>query len=190
MGKLKPMIENRVVWVVMAAAVCIAIALPAIAGTMYSWRTPDGSQAFTDDPKRIPARYRDDAARRPMGHLEDYSRYTPSELGTKEAYGERLERRLEHLRATTRPQTGAAAPKDLRLGVDVGEDFISMPLNGDGEAPTVIESVRLGPDSMHITTRHATKIHSGDGLIVIRKAERNDTAPRDWAEELEADPEQ
>ena len=31
-------------------AVTSAVALPAVAGSVYSWRTEDGGYAFTDDP--------------------------------------------------------------------------------------------------------------------------------------------
>ena len=46
---------------VVAAAFGAALAAPAVADPVYSWRTEDGGYAFTDDPKGIPARYRDQA---------------------------------------------------------------------------------------------------------------------------------
>lgn len=192
MDWLNRKIDNRVAWPVIIAAICIAVALPALAGTMYSWRTRDGSQAFTDDPKRIPARYRDEAESRPMGHLEDYSRYTPSEVSTEEPYAKRLEKRLEHLRKlqVERAPGETAAADDLRLGVRVGRDHIELPLATQGDEPTVIEEVRLAPDSMHVTTRHAVKIRRGDRLIAVRKNERNDTAPRDWPDDPAPDPDE
>jgi hypothetical protein len=188
MLKLSQRIDNRIAYAVIAAASCIAIAVPALAGSVYSWRTLDGSRAFTDDAKRIPARYRDAAERQTLRHLEDYSRYTPSQVGSKEPYAERLNRRLEQLReATAAPEeVVATAPEGLRLGVPAGtgrygqSEQISLPLAGEDGDPIVIESVRLRHDPGHITSRHATVIRQGDRIISVRKNERNDTAPREW----------
>jgi len=188
MLKLNQKIDNRTACAVIAAAVCVAIAVPALAGGVYSWRTLDGSQAFTDDAKQIPARYRDAAERQTLRHLEDYSRYTPSQVGTQEPYAERLNRRLSHLRETMAPRepVEAAAPEGMRLGVPAGtgrygqSEQISLPLDGEDDDPIVIESVRLQRDPGHITTRHATVIRQGDRIISVRKSERNDTAPSEW----------
>lgn len=54
----------------------------ATAGEVCSWTTPDGVLEFTDDPKRIPVRYRQEAHCRPMPTLADYHRFTPIEQGT------------------------------------------------------------------------------------------------------------
>ena len=188
MLKLNQRIDNRIACAAIAAAVCIAIAVPALAGGVYSWRTLDGSQAFTDDAKQIPARYRDAAERQTLRPLKEYSRYTPSQVGSKEPYAERLNRRLDHLRGTAAEpeQVEAAAPEGLRLGVPAGggrygqSEQISMPLDGEADDPIVIESIRLRKDPGHITTRHATVIRQGDRIISIRKNERNDTAPSEW----------
>ena len=190
MHTLKRRIDNRVAWTVIIAVICIAMSWPAFAGTMYNWQAQDGSETFTDDPKRIPARYRNDADRRPMGHLKDYSRYTPSQVSSSEAYAERLVRRLEHLRKQgARPGIEVTGADGLRLGIRVeGDDFVSMPLAGYGDEPTVVESVRLKRDPGHITTRHATAIRQGDRLLAISKAERNDSAPREWLADPVPDP--
>jgi hypothetical protein len=188
MLKLNQKIDNRTACAVIAAAVCVAIAVPALAGSVYSWRTLDGSQAFTDDAKRIPTRYRDAVERQKMKQLKDYSRYTPSQVGAEEAYAERLNRRLDHLRGTAAPRerVDAAAPEGMRLGVPAGggrygqSEQISLPLDGEDDAPIVIESVRLRRDPGHITSRHATVIRQGNRIISVRKDERNDTAPDEW----------
>ena len=43
-----------------AAGIVLLVALgaPAAAGTLFKWVAEDGSVAFTDDPERIPERYR------------------------------------------------------------------------------------------------------------------------------------
>jgi hypothetical protein len=188
MLKLNQKIDNQTAFAVIAAAVCIAIAVPALAGGVYSWRTLDGSQAFTDDAKQIPALYRDAAESQTLRPLKEYSRYTPSQVGTKEPYAERLNRRLGHLRGTAAPleQVEATPPEGMRLGVPAGtgrygqSEQISLPLDGEDDGPIVIESVRLRKDPGHITTRHATVIRQGDRIISVRKDERNDTAPSEW----------
>ena len=40
-------------------ALAIGLATPAAAGTVYRWTTEAGTVAYTDDAKRVPARYRD-----------------------------------------------------------------------------------------------------------------------------------
>jgi hypothetical protein len=82
-----------------ATALLVAFTAPAAADPVYSWRTEDGGYAFTDDPKAIPARYRDQATLRESARLRDYPRYTPSDDAATERYAEQLTRRLAHLRA-------------------------------------------------------------------------------------------
>ena len=45
----------------------VALAGPAFAGDVWSWRSEDGAYAFTDDSKRIPAKHRAEAQRRSLG---------------------------------------------------------------------------------------------------------------------------
>lgn len=87
----------------------VAAAAPATAGTVYSWRTEDGSHAFTDDPERIPERYREQAESRAVGALEDYEQLTRADATASAAHAARLERRLDHLRALN--GTPAASPR-------------------------------------------------------------------------------
>ena len=64
-----------------AVGLVCSLAAPAAAGTLYSWTTEEGTIAFTDDAKRIPARYRDVAKRRQVGGLEASKVYCPPRTG-------------------------------------------------------------------------------------------------------------
>jgi hypothetical protein len=76
-----------------------AVAVPAAAGDLYRWTTADGTLAFTDDAKRVPAAYRGEARRQQAGSLETFARYTPTDANAQARYTERLNERLAYLRA-------------------------------------------------------------------------------------------
>lgn len=49
-----------------------------VAGVIvHVWTTDEGTLAFTDDPKRIPARYAEQARAFELQPLDDYARFTP-----------------------------------------------------------------------------------------------------------------
>ena len=60
----------------LGAILVAGLAGPAFAGNVYSWVTDDGTYAFTDDSKRIPAKHRAEAKKRSMGKLTRYERFT------------------------------------------------------------------------------------------------------------------
>lgn len=65
--------------------VVLAIAAPVPAATLYGWRTDGGTLEFTDDPARIPERYRDQAEELNLD-LRDYRKLTvpePARPGTR-----------------------------------------------------------------------------------------------------------
>jgi len=83
-----------------AGAIVVVAAAPAGAGTLYRWETADGTIAFADEAKRIPERYRAQATEiQTQGGLDDYDRFTPTDAAAQDDYAERLNRRLESLRA-------------------------------------------------------------------------------------------
>ena len=51
--------------------VMLAVASPVTAATVYYWTTEDGAEAYTNDAKRIPAKYKKSAKRRTLGKLEE-----------------------------------------------------------------------------------------------------------------------
>lgn len=108
----------RRIWIplgTLMAAGGIAAAEPASAetGTLYRWESADGTVSFTDDVKRIPERYRADAATIDRTVLSDYGRFTPTDAAASAVHAERLSRRLEALRdanAAVPEATEEAAP--------------------------------------------------------------------------------
>ncbi len=87
--------------VAIVAAICLGLAAPALAGTFYSWQTEDGVYSYTDDAKRIPAKYKKEAERRPMGELTRYKRYTEVSSEKAKPYVERIHERQSAYREMT-----------------------------------------------------------------------------------------
>jgi hypothetical protein len=164
-----------------AAVLLMAIATPAVAGgPIYSWRTEDGGYAFTDDPKAIPARYRDQARVRPSARLGDYARYTPADDKAVERYAERLTQRLAHLRAVNaqyavrqalaaQSVAGGPAPT-TRLTLDSANEYApSVEISeGMGTEPIVVETLFTRPEGKMVT-RHSQVVRQGDQILSIMK---------------------
>ena len=174
----------------LGAFLVAGLAGPAFAGNVYSWVTEDGTYAFTDDSKRIPAKHRAEARKRPMGKLTRYERFTEVSSDTKSPYAERIrERRLE-----LRGMTGAA-PVGAVLGAMQSQAsgvVFSVPVSGgsgrghsgasiqvpvgdqasaDSE-PTTIESIRVKP-RRNMASRHWTVVKKGDRIVTVIKGELN-----------------
>ena len=175
------------------AALSIGIASPTLAGTLYSWTTEDGVHSFTDDPKKIPPRYREQAVAQTTTGLDDYERYTRNDPEATGDYQRRLSERLERLRAlnaqlypsgTSVPRAGGADQSvSLRLG---GQNAPELDLSGSGDEPIVIEKQRFRPDGQ-IATRHNTIVTQGDRTLVIMKGQLNaeSNAPMNVRDESE-----
>ena len=162
-------------WVpTVGAVLAVGLAGPA-AAEIYSWRTEDGSYAFTDDSKAIPARYRDQVQVRSSSSLQSYKRFTPKDDKASKSYEERLALRLERLRAMnassaaaqrSAPTAPAAAREtvSLRAGKGVRVDIPS----DEGDEPLVTETIFVRRDGkavvqpMRVTRR-------GDRIISIEK---------------------
>jgi hypothetical protein len=86
-------------WKWTAALALVAFALPASAETLFRWTAEDGSVSFTDDAKRIPARYRSASQSIQTGGLAGYKQYSPTQAAAQAVYREQLAARLERLRA-------------------------------------------------------------------------------------------
>lgn len=181
----------------------VAMAGPAFAGTVYSWVTEDGTYAFTDDPKRIPAMHKDDAQARPMGDLKRYGRYTVDRTGKN--YTDRLRQRQADLReqaAVQAPMVSAAPATGSGAGLNYAVPFIGGgspgghrgaqmqmglgALGGNGGAngaePFSIESIRMQPTTGQ-ATRHVTVIKQGDRIVGVVKGENRDRSPNGVSEE-------
>ena len=169
----------RTYGVAACAALSILLTSPALAGTLYAWETEDGVHAFTDDPKKIPSRYREQAVKSQTGGLDGYERYTRNDPEATGNYERRLSERLERLRqlnaqlypsGTNVPRaSGAGQSISLRLG---GEAAPELDLTSGGDEPIVIEKQRFRPEGQ-ITTRHNTIVTQGDRTLVIMKGKVN-----------------
>jgi hypothetical protein len=178
----------------------VAMAGPAMAGTVYSWVTEDGTYAFTDDPKRIPAVHKDDAQARPMGDLKRYGRYTVDH--TDKNYTDRLRQRQSDLReqaAQQAPMVSSAPAMGSGAGLNYAVPFIGGGSPGghrgaqmqmglgalggaNGGEPFSIESIRMQP-SKGQATRHVTVIKQGDRIVGVIKGEIRDRSPEGVSEE-------
>lgn len=170
--------RTRFFGLVLVVALNAALAAPSAADPVYSWRTEDGGYSFTDDPKSIPARYRDQAKMRETGRLHDYKRYTPSDGDATERYSEQLTQRLEHLRAVNQEPRAAGhqgASHDAQGGVS--EPTISMQSANDfepsvefdqslGGEPIIVDTLFTRPAGK-IVTRQSTVVRQGDKVISI-----------------------
>jgi hypothetical protein len=168
----------------------VAMVTSAAAGTMYRWTAADGSVAYTDDPKRIPAQYRSEAVRTRSGDLESYPRYTPARSSARAQQAERAER-VERLRAINAGVHAAAEPAALatpnagQMILELNERSSIVIPNDQlaGEEPVVVEQVRVR-DRNNISTTHVTVVRQGDRILsVVRPESAHDRA--DWVSESE-----
>ena len=174
----------------LTASLMIGLAAPAMAATVYAYVTEEGTHAFTDDPKRIPAKYKDAAERRTMGQLKRYERWTPSDRASDGAYVDRLPDHLERLREANagaayrahhrgmygrhHGKRGVGDFLTLRTGGrDRGAD-INVPF-GDGDGPIEVETQRVKPKSWTdgTATRSVTVVRRDGEVIAVVKPERN-----------------
>jgi hypothetical protein len=177
---VKTVTRSRTLSLAGVAALLLAVAVPSTAaGPIYSWRTEDGGYAFTDDPKAIPARYRDQAKVRSSARLADYPRYTPSDDKAVERYAERLGQRLAHLRALNaqpvpvrRSQTLAASGSGpaASLTLDSANEYApSVEISeATGEEPIVVDTLFTRPEGKMVT-RHSQVVRQGDKILSVMR---------------------
>ncbi|MCA9501774.1 MAG: DUF4124 domain-containing protein [Spirochaetaceae bacterium] len=118
--------------ILLGAALLVALAAPAMAGNVYSWVTEDGTYAFTDDPKRIPARHREEATKRSVGALSRYERYTEISSKQEKSWSDRILERQAELR-----EMNAAGPQVIVAGAasPTGTGFgYTIPVSGGGSS--------------------------------------------------------
>ncbi len=182
-------LRSRVAQTAVAIAVCLGVASSASAGTVYSWQTDDGTFAYTDDRKRIPARYRDQARARSMQQLSKYERFTPSSVKVESDYGKRLYARLDHLRdggavamAAPGPDgepTSAAFLVRMSGNRDRTTTQMSVPAAGVSSGPITVDNIRVRPNNSSagrdgsMATRHITVVRQGDRVISVSRPHHN-----------------
>lgn len=168
----------------------LALAAPAAAEGIYAWRTDDGGYAYTDDPKSIPSRYREQAERREAAPLAGYQRFTPEDAPATARYAERLTARLEYLRSLNAEASPAApvrrgGPQVLSLRAGSGENAPLVDLGGaDPEGgPIVVDTVHIR-DRGKATTRPGVVVRQdGRTLAVVKSRSREINVNQDILEE-------
>ena len=185
---------GKILWGVFLVA---GLAGPAFAGNVYSWVTEDGTYAFTDDSKRIPAKHRAEARKRPMGKLTRYERFTPVSSAFTKSHAEKLRERQMELRkmtATALKSAVVGAARSQAVGLDYsipvsggsggGGASIEVPI-GNGALPdfepTTIENIRVKPQNS-LATRHWTVVKKGDRLVTVIKGELTQQSLRSKSE--------
>jgi hypothetical protein len=145
------------------------------AGEIYSWETADGNVAFTDNPKNVPARYRDQVRVRKSEGIEDYARFTSEDSTQTERYSDQLAKRVEYLRWVNDGRDAAPA-----VGENVG--VASVTVSGvdlrlpaaDTSAPIIVEKLRVKAADQ-ITSRHDTLVsQGGTPLAIVRGDQRGE----------------
>lgn len=164
-----------------AAGLAFVLGASASAGTLYSWKTEDGTFAYTNDKKRIPAKYKGEAKTSNLKSMESYARFTPGPKSDGKAYEDRIVERLEVLRTSAGDESymGAAGAGERVVNVNVGsggkygnsqaEVQIPVGLGSDDMEPVVVEHVRMKPVAGSNATRHARVVKQGDRVLAVIK---------------------
>ena len=153
----------------------LAIATPAVAGEFYSWETVDGNVAFTDNPKNIPARYRDQVRVRNSQGIRDYARFTAEDSVETARYSDQLAKRIETLRRlnSERKVAPAAAENVGVASITVSGVDLRLPA-ADTSAPIIVEKLRVKSYDQ-VATRHDTLVsQGGTPLAIIRGNQRGE----------------
>jgi hypothetical protein len=157
----------------------LALVLPATAGTLYRWKTADGSVSVTDDPDRIPERYKGSARAFETGGMKGFERHTPTDGAAQASYAEALYERLDRLRELNAglnaldhgraPVARAAAEGSAFEAVVELNDgtALRIPSSGTrGDGPIIVEEKRVRRPGQ-ITTVHDTIVRQGDEILMI-----------------------
>ena len=148
-------------------AFSLLLASPSRAGEIYSWDTGDGNVAFTDNPKNIPARYRDQVQVRKSAGIGDYERFTSEDSDATGRYSDQLAKRIAYLRESKSGRaTAPAAGQTIGVAsITVSGVDLRLPA-ADTNAPIIIEKLRVKSWGQ-ITTRHDTLVSQGGTPLAI-----------------------
>jgi hypothetical protein len=146
----------------------LILATPAVAGQIYSWQTENGEVAYTDNPKKIPARYRSQVQTRASERIEDYAKFSSGQPEATDRYAARLAERVEYLRWFNSDGDAAAVTPGAMNGVaTINVHGIDLRLPGaTADAPIIVEDVRVMSDGQ-ITTRHDSVVRQGGRTLAI-----------------------
>jgi hypothetical protein len=153
----------------------LAVATPAVSGEIYSWDTGDGNVAFTDNPKNIPSRYRDQVRVRKSEGIKDYERFTAEDSAQTERYSDQLAKRIEYLRWANSDRDVAPDYRDNvgTAAVTISGIDLRLPA-ADTSQPIIVEKLRV-KSADQIATRHDTLVsQGGTPLAIIRGDQRGE----------------
>jgi hypothetical protein len=177
--------QGRWLSFVLGALVVLGLSGPSFAGTVYTWETEDGTISFTDEAKRIPAKYKLSAKKKELSSLATYPRYTPT--GDENAVVEpELAQVLSGDSQAAQPQrVQVATPGFDGRAISLGGSRYGsgvryqIPENGPvAEAgPTVVETMRVQPANS-MATRTITVVRQDGRIIAVNKSQLNQ---RSWA---------
>ncbi len=167
-----------------AAALAFVLGASASAGTLYSWKTEDGTFAYTNDKKRIPAKYKGEAETSNLGKMQNYERFTPGPQVDDKAYADRIVERLEVLRggdgmaaASSAGDTAKTGPY-VRLAVDGrNRTEIDIPIGADAGdiEPVIVENIRMKKTNGRQSTRHFKVVRQGDKVLAVIKDKKHES---------------
>jgi len=153
----------------------LAVATPAVSGEIYSWDTGDGNVAFTDNPKNIPSRYRDQVKVRKTEGIENYARFTAEDSAVTERYSDQLAKRIEYLRWANSDRNDDPAADDSVgvASITVSDVDLRLPA-ADTNQPIIVQKLRVQA-SDQIASRHDTLVsQGGTPLAIIRGDQRGE----------------
>ena len=174
----------------------LALVFPATAGTLYRWQTADGSVSVTDDPDRIPARYKKSARAFETSGMGGFERHTPTDGTAQAEYEVALYERLERLRELNAglnaqgygraPNAAPAAAERPQFEAIVELDdgtALRVPSSATSDGPIIVEEKRVRRPGQ-ITTVHNTIVRQGDEiLMVVRPDNTHEASPSDITDE-------
>ena len=148
----------------------LVFATPAVAGEIFSWKAENGEVAFTDNPKKIPARYRRQVQTRTSERVEDYARFSSGQPEATHRYAEQLAARVEYLRRFNSDRYAANVAPDALNGVaNIKVRGIDLRLPAaDIDAPIIVENLRVMSDGQ-IVTRHDMVVRQGGRTLAIMR---------------------
>ena len=155
--------------------VIVAVASPVTAATVYYWTTEDGTAAYTNDAKRIPAKYKKSAKRKTVGKLENYPRLSRSDVKLEDAYAKRVHARLHQLRDRKAAEAPGQAAGKASVRVDIaqgGGDRVSIPVDAAGQEPIFSQEYSVRTRGS-IATRNVQVTQQGDQVLAVRLGEKN-----------------
>jgi len=178
--------QGRWLRLVLGVLVVLGLSSQSIAGTVFTWETEDGTISFTDDAKRIPARYKPLATKKELSSLKTYPRYTPTGRSravtvTEQAQGPSGDGQMAGAQGGQALAPGfdgrAISFGGSRYGSGVRYQIPENEITVAEAGPTVIETMRVRPENS-LATRTITVVRQDGRVIAVSKDQLNQ---RSWA---------